>query len=172
MTRKRLGKVITPLKTIYARLPLSFSLWLNKIQILERKLPLPEDLILLIRIYVAQLNTCHFCIDIGHAIAIMEFKQQEKFFQVQDFETSPLFEEKDRAALRFARELTLNKKVTDDTFHLVRKYFSEKEVIGITWAVASEHVYNLMNLAFEIGSDGLCTLSKKPSNKLQSQVAS
>ena len=91
LTRKRLGKVISSLKIIYARLPFPFTAWLNKMQSLEKKLPLQEDLRLLIRIHVAQLNTCSLCIDISKAQAMSKFKDPEKFFQLSEFETSPLF---------------------------------------------------------------------------------
>lgn len=160
LSKKRLGKVISSLKVIYARLPVPFALWMNKMLSLEKKLPLPEGLRLLIRIHVAQLNTCHFCIDIGKAEAIKKFKDPKKFLNVNDFETSSLFSEKERIALRFATEITA-KKVTDHTFSEAGKWFSEEELAGIAWMVTSEHVYNLMNLTFNIESDGFCQIHDK-----------
>lgn len=161
ITKNQYGKVITPLKTIYARLPFAFSLWSNKIKSLEKKLSISEELILLIKIYVAQLNACSFCIDIGKAIAIQKFKEREKFYKVRDFENDPDFNDKERAALRFAAELTQYKKVSDETYEASKKHLTEKELIGVSWAVASEHYYNLMNIPFEVGSDGLCTIVKR-----------
>lgn len=158
-SRKRVGKVISPLKVIYARLPTPFALWMNKMLSLEKKLPLSDALRLLIRTHVAQLNLCHFCIDIGKAEAIQRFKDTEKFFHLDEFETSPLFSEKERLALRFATEIT-HKEVLDSTFEQAKKIFTEQELIGIAWMVTSEHVYNLMNLTFNIESDGLCQLKK------------
>ena len=156
--KKKYGKVITPLKKIYARLPVGFSLWSNKMHTLERKLPLPADLMLMIRTLVAQFNTCQFCIDISKAYAMQQFESPDKFFAVQEFETSPLFSEGERAALRFASEMTLHKSVSDETYALCKNYFSDEQLVGIGWVVTSEHVYNLMNLTFEIESDGLCRL--------------
>ncbi|SDK71741.1 alkylhydroperoxidase AhpD family core domain-containing protein [Catalinimonas alkaloidigena] len=157
-SRRQVGKVISPLKTIYARLPFRFSWWMAQIQPLEARLALPKALRVLLRIHVAQLNTCRFCIDIGQAEALKAFVNQEKFFRVHAFETSPQFTEAERAALRFATELTLEKQVSDATYRLCQRYFSEQQVIGIGWMVASEHFYNLMNLAFHVESDGLCQL--------------
>lgn len=154
-SRRKTGKVIAPLKVIYARLPLPFAMWMNKMFSMEKKLPLSAELRLLIRTHVAQLNTCSFCIDISKAEAMKNFKDTEKFFHLQDFETSPLFSEKERLALRFATEIT-NKKVTDATFGQAKKVFTEQELIGISWMVSSEHVLNLMNATFDIESDGLC----------------
>lgn len=158
ITKRKIGKVITPLKTVYARLPIDFALWSNKIKSLEKQLAIPEELALLIKIQVAQLNGCHFCIDIGKAQAIGKFNKQERFFQVGRFEESALFSQKEKLALRFATELTLQKRVTDQTYSLCQQTFSEEELIGIAWAVGVEHYYNMVNLAFGIASDGLCTL--------------
>lgn len=158
---RKLGKVITPLKTLYSRMPFSFIRWYASIQSLEKKLTISDELKALIRIYVAQINTCHFCIDIGQAIAIQEFDDTDRFFEVQEFEDSPKFSEAERAALRFARELTLKKDVPDEIYQGALAHFSESQLVGIAWMVASEHLYNLMNLAFHIESDGLCSIQKK-----------
>ena len=160
LTKRRLGKVISPLKTLYVRMPLSFSMWVNKITGLEQQLAIPEELVLLVKIHVAQLNGCGFCIDIGKALAIEKFEDQEKFLQVGGFEESPLYSEKEKLALRFATELTLRKRVTDQTYSLCQEIFSDEELISIAWATSVENYYNLMNGAFRLESDGLCSLPK------------
>ncbi|MEQ9443028.1 MAG: carboxymuconolactone decarboxylase family protein [Cyclobacteriaceae bacterium] len=165
-SRRKLGKVITPMKTLYTRLPFAFIRWYASIQSLEKKLRLPEELKTLVRIYVAQINTCHFCIDIGQAVAIQQFDNTDRFFEVQEFEDSPKFSEAERAALRFAHELTVNKDVSDMTYQGALKHFSESQLVGITWLVASEHLYNLMNVAFHIESDGLCSIQRKTSTEV------
>ena len=157
-TKRMYGKVISPLKVVYARLPFGFLNWSRKISSLEKQLAIPQDLALLIKIHVAQLNSCGFCIDIGKSLATGKFERQERFFQVSNFEASTLFSQKEKRALRFATELTLQKQVTDQTFSLCREVFSDEALIGIAWSVSAEHYYNLMNLAFRVESDGLCAL--------------
>lgn len=154
-SRWRVGKVIAPLKVIYSRMPIPFAIWMNKMLSMEKKLPLSDELRLLIRIHVAQLNTCNFCIDISKAEAFKNFKNATKFFHLFEFETASLFSENERLALRLATEIT-NKKVTDQTFEQVKKMFSDEEITAISWMVTSEHVFNLMNLTFNIESDGFC----------------
>lgn len=156
ISRKQFGKILTPLKTVYVRLPIAFSFWVNKISGLEKKLPLPEELVLLIRIHTAQLNTCGFCIDIGKAKAIQRFGNQEKFFRVSAYTEWPGFSAKERAALQFAHELTLHKKITPETYQAAAAVFSDEQLAAMAWVVASEHVYNIVNTAFDIESDGLC----------------
>ena len=156
----KFGKVLSPLKIVYVRLPLSFSLFSNKISQLERKLKIKREMALLIRHYVAQINTCSFCMDIGIALAIKDNKQSEKFYHLDEFMTSSLYSEADKAALLFAGELTTEKKISDATFARARQYFSDRELIEIAWLVSTEHYYNLMNIAFDIHSDNLCQVSK------------
>lgn len=169
MTRKKYGKVMTPLKVISARLPLSFGLFVQKLEKLEKKYQLPQYLAVLVRTHVAQLNVCGFCIDIGKMEAIKHYPdQQEKFFNVSTFKTSPLFTAREKAALLFAEELTLHKKISDETFAEAQNHFSERELVEIAWAVTREHIYNLMNRAFDIESDGFCQIPSPSSETTHS----
>ena len=105
---------------------------------------------------------CSFCMDIGVSVAIKNKFQREKFYHLHDFRDNPIYSESERAALKFADELTVNKKISDSTFASTKQYFSERELVEIAWMVSTEHYYNLMNLAFDIHSDNLCGLKKYP----------
>ena len=171
LSRKQFGKVMTPLKVIFARLPVSFGMFVQKLEKLEQKYELPKYIAVLIRTHVAQLNACAFCIDIGKLEVIKHFTdQQEKFFNVSSYKTSNLFTQREKAALLFAEELTLYKKISHETFAGAQIHFNERELVEIAWAVTREHIYNLMNLAFDIESDGLCqipeTIGKRTSHAL------
>ena len=59
-TRRQFGKVLTPLKVWGARLPPAFGLFSTKISKLDKKLRLPCETALLIRIQVPRINVCLF----------------------------------------------------------------------------------------------------------------
>lgn len=158
----KFGKVLSPLKVAYVRLPLAFSFFSNKISQLERKLKLRRELALLIRHHVAQINSCSFCMDIGVALAIKDSEETEKFYYLHEFMNSSLYSESEKTALLLAQELTLEKRISDATFARARKFYSDRELVEIVWLVSTEHYYNLMNLAFNIHSDNLCQLIKNP----------
>jgi alkylhydroperoxidase family enzyme len=82
---------------------------------------------------------------------------------LQEYRTSPVISDAERAALDYATELTKDKKVTIETFERLKQHFSEREICDIVWLVASEHLYNVTNIGLNIGSDGLCDLSAKRS---------
>ena len=157
----KLGKVLSPLKVAYVRLPIAFSLFSNRIGSLDGKLQLPPERALLIRHHVAQINQCSFCMDIGIAKAIEGKHYSEKFYHLNEYATHSLYTGSDRAALRFAEELTVNKHISDETFAQAKHYFSERQLVEIAWVVATEHYYNVMNLAFDIHSDNLCQIRQK-----------
>ncbi len=120
MTRRQLGKVMTPMKVIYPRMP---------------------------------------CVDIARAMAIRERLGMEKFNALAEYRTSPLFSDRERAALAYAEEATRQKRVSDATFEELRKHFNEREIVEITWLNALENYYNLINIPLEIESDGFCAIA-------------
>ena len=161
MTRRRFGKVLTPLKVHSARLPPAFGIFYSRIAELDKRLLLTAETVLLIREHVARINVCTFCTDIGRWASIQASMNQAKFDALEQYATNPLFSDKERAALDYAGELTKTKSVRPSTFDRLRQYFSEREVCEIVWLVASEHLYNMTNIGLNIHSDTLCDLSRK-----------
>lgn len=160
-TRKQFGKVSTPVKVHSARLPAAFGLFYAKIGSLDKKLTLPREMVLLIREQVARLNVCSFCMDIGRSFAIKEMMSEAKFDALDQYRTSSLFTDAERATLDYVTELTKEKKVDPETFARMARYYSEREICEIVWFVASEHLYNITNIGLNIHSDMLCDVSKK-----------
>ena len=110
-TRKRFGKVITPLKVMAVRLPVAFGSFSGKIGQLDKKLKLPAETVMLVRERVAQLNVCLFCIDIGRAYTILAAMNQAKFDALSDYAASPLFSEKETVLLDFVTRLTQDRQI-------------------------------------------------------------
>jgi alkylhydroperoxidase family enzyme len=163
-TRRQFGKVLTPLKVHSARLPPAFGLFYTKIGQLDKKLLLLPETVLLIREQVARINVCLFCIDIGKWAAINTSMNEAKLDALEQYRTSSLFTDGERAALDYVTELTKDKKVNPDTFARMSRYYSEREICEIVWLVASEHIYNMTNIGLNIHSDMLCDISRKKKN--------
>ncbi len=159
-SKRQFGKVFTPVKVIYNRNPAlaKFSYQIFKT---EKKLALSPSLILLIKTWISILNGCTFCADIALAMAIQQKLGKEKFNQLSEYKTSELFSEPEKAALRYAEEITQNKMVSDETFENLRKQYNEREIIDITWLSAIENYYNSMSVPLMIESDHLEELAEK-----------
>jgi alkylhydroperoxidase family enzyme len=161
LTRRQFGKVLTPIKVVYTRLPTAFGLFASKISKLDKKLSLPPETAMLLRERVARLNVCLFCIDIGRSEVIKASMDEAKFDALDEYRASPLFTDAERAALDYVTELTTEKKVAPEIFARLARFYSEREICEIVWLVASEHFYNMTNIGLNIHSDMLCDISRK-----------
>src|SRR5215831_6338592 len=127
-TRLQFGKVLTPLKVHSARMPAAFGMFYGKVAKLDKKLTLATETVMLIREQVARINVCLFCIDIGRSFTIKASMSQAKFDALEEYQTSPLFSDAERAALDYVAELTKSKRVSPGTFSRLRRFYSEREV--------------------------------------------
>ena len=158
LTRRQMGKVITPIKVVTARLPqsLRLSYEMNKV---EKNLSLEPSLRFLVKSYIASLNGCSFCIDIAKANVMGEDIAPEKYDALMDFRSSDVFSERERAALAYVEEATQKKAVGDETFAALSRHFDDREIAELTWLNAIENYYNLINRPLNIGSDELCEVA-------------
>jgi alkylhydroperoxidase family enzyme len=163
MSRKQFGKVPTPVKVVYARMPTGFGMFVGKISKLDKQLELPAETQFLIREQVAHINECTFCTDIGRYFVIKARMNEAKFDALAEYKTSSLFSKAERAALDYATELTRDRNVKPATFERLRQHYSERAICEIVWLVASEHFYNMTNLGLNIHSDMLCDIARKRS---------
>jgi alkylhydroperoxidase family enzyme len=163
MTRRQFGMVPRPFSVFCARMPLAFGNFYGKVSKLDKKLELPPDTAALVRAQVNSANACLWCMDAGRWYAINKNPQLlPKVEVLDDYKTSSVFSEGERAALDYAAELTERKHVSPQTFAALSRHFSEREICEIVWLVASEHLYNMSNHGLNIGSDELCEISKRP----------
>jgi alkylhydroperoxidase family enzyme len=159
-TRRQFGRVLTPLKVFAARMPMAFGMFYGKISKLDKELTLPAETVMLVRECVARINVCTFCVDIGRWYAIKSNMDPAKFDAMDEYATSPMFTDAERAALDYVTELTRDKKVNPATFERLHEHFSERHICEIVWLVASEHLYNMTNIGLNIHSDMLCEIAK------------
>ena len=161
MSKRQLGKVMTPMKVVFARIPGTMFAEYGLVRVLDgNKLKLDPGLRFLVQTHVASLNGCAFCVDIGRAAAIYKHVSLEKIDAIGDYRTSALFTARERAALAYVEEATRHKRVGDATFAALGPHFDEREIVEITWLCAVENYFNLINLPLEIESDGLCAIAE------------
>lgn len=157
LMKRMFGKVITPAKTIYNRVP-EMLMVTKKFNDVEEKLTVDPLLAKLVKHHVASINNCSFCIDINQRAAIDKKIYTEKFKHMHNFETSDLFIEKERVAFRYVEATTREKFVSDELFADMKKHFNDTEIVEITYLCAMENFYNCMNIPLGIESDNLCAL--------------
>ncbi|MCE3227354.1 MAG: hypothetical protein K0S32_1905 [Bacteroidetes bacterium] len=164
-SRKKFGKVMTPLKVMAARMPLSFGSFSGKIGQLDKKLELPAETVMLVRQKVAEINICLFCIDIGRSITINSSMNQAKFDELSQYSNSKHFSEKEKTLLDFVTMLARDRKMEQDMFNRLAQYYNERCICEIIWVTATEFYYNIGNIGLNIHSDMLCDIAKMKNTK-------
>ncbi len=155
MSKRRFGKVLTVLKVIYARKPRLAIISQMIAGTMEKHLTIEPELRFLISVHVARMNGCSFCQDLNQAAAVQAKMGPERFRALEDFRTSPLFTERERAALAYVEEATRHRRVEDSTFAALRAHFDETQIVEITWLNAAENYFNLQAAVLGVGSDEL-----------------
>lgn len=69
-------------------------------------------------------------------IALRVGVRREQLEQLADFETSPAFNEQERAVMRYAAEATTNIKVADKTFEALRAFLDDRRIAELAMNVA------------------------------------
>jgi len=94
---------------------------------------LPHPLKEMCRIFISMSHRCGYCSTVRSKVAQAEGLTEEKVSQLWDFETSDLFSERERAALRFAKLFKTSDDAIDSdaVYDDLRKHFTEEEIIEI-----------------------------------------
>ena len=80
----------------------------------------------------------------------------EKILALDEYATSPLYDERERTALEYADAMTLSERdVDDDLFERVRSFFDDDAVVELTAVVAWENSSSKFNRALRVPSQGL-----------------
>lgn len=158
----KFGKVIAPLKIVYARHPRMMSITNKIIRTQEKYFSLAPNLRLLIQTQVSMLNGCDFCNDIVLAEVISKKLGAERFFALGESvkEHSKAFSDEERAIVNFVDEYAKNRKISDNSFEKLQRLFSEKEIVEIVAINAFEQYFNALSIPLEIESDGLSKLAE------------
>jgi alkylhydroperoxidase family enzyme len=82
----------------------------------------------------------------------------EELGALSDPANSPLFSERERAALAYAESITTASSVPDDVFKHVKQHFTEEEIIELTATITWEICAAKFNRALEIEGQGICMI--------------
>lgn len=159
LTKKQIGKVITPMKVVYARKPALIGFVQKLLNIDGKKLVISPELREMVRYYTATFNRCSFCQDMSRSRGLKINLHNEKLEQLFEFRSSKHFSEAEKAALSYVEEAVRLKGVKETTFHNLKTHFSEEAIVDITWVVSTESYFNVINRALDIESDDLCSLA-------------
>ncbi len=158
--RRKYGAELEPAR-LWARLPRSFLLLTLLYRTIDRAdSPIEPGLRALVQVRVSRINWCGFCVDLNSAAALERSVPFAKLAALDDYERSPLFTERERAALAYAEAATDPARRVDDAgFARLRSHFDEQAVLELTALVAFQNLSSKFNAALGVPAQGFCATS-------------
>ncbi|WP_261568208.1 carboxymuconolactone decarboxylase family protein [Frankia gtarii] len=98
----------------------------------------------LVKLRASIVNGCSFCVDMHSRDALAAGESSRRLFAVGAWREAPFFDERERAALALTDEATRlgPDGVSDETWALVTKSWSEKEAADLLLAIATINAWN------------------------------
>ena len=106
---------------------------------------------------VSQINWCAFCVDLNSATAIERHISAAKLEALSDFENSPLFSERERAALAYADLMTYSDREVDaGSMSRLKAQFHDNAIIELTALIGFQNLSSKFNAALDVAPQGFC----------------
>lgn len=154
--------VTTPVEVIFARAPRLIVAHMVLMVTSEYAVSLDRRLRSLLRVFGSRVNGCMFCDDIETRMALASRAVvRDDVDALPDYETSPRFSDRDRAALAYVHELNSTRTATEAAFDALRTHFSEREIVEITWLNAVGNYLNLQARPLRLAPEGSCAIPRR-----------
>jgi AhpD family alkylhydroperoxidase len=110
---------------------------------------LDHKLIHLLKMRASQINGCAFCIDMHSKDARALGETEQRLYELDAWRETPFYTDRERAALEWIEAITLVSQthVPDSAFEEVRKHFSEKEIVDLTYVASTINAWNRLAIA-------------------------
>ena len=109
---------------------------------------LAPTLLDLVHIRASQVNGCAFCLDMHVKEAKIHGERDLRLYHIPIWRESPLFSDKERAALEWTEAVTkISEGISDDLYGKVREHLSEKEMSELTFAIGMINFWNRLNIS-------------------------
>jgi AhpD family alkylhydroperoxidase len=127
---------------------------------LLREGPLDLKVRYLAYVRASQLNRCRYCVAHNGAAARRAGVSKEQLEALADFQTSPLFSDLERLAIRYAEEMTTRVQVGAELVETLRARLGPAALVQLTLTIAAANFTNRFNealgteLEYEEARDG------------------
>ena len=111
---------------------------------------LEPGLVELIKMRASQINGCAYCLHMHSRDARARGESEERLYLLDAWRESPLYTDRERAALAWAEAVTLvsQTRVPDEVYEEARRHFSEEELVKLTVAVGAINAWNRIAISF------------------------
>lgn len=164
--KRRYGRVLEPSR-LWGRSPKVFTALALLYGALDRRSsPVDPVLRTLVTVRISQVNACSFCVDINSATALKRGLAEEKLVDIASWETSDLFDERERAVLGYAEAVTYTDRQPEPPhFEALHQWFDDDGIVELTALIAFQNLSSKFNAALGVPPQGFCPASQGSSNQ-------
>ena len=146
----RRGRLLNVYKLLL-HAPALATTWFEHLNAVRWKTELVGRLREIMIIRVARLNGIEYVLQ-QHvpALALAEGLTVAECDALTDWHNSPFFDQRERAALAFADEMTRGVRVSDETFGALRRHFSERQIVELAVLIGTYNMHNRVFAALKI----------------------
>lgn len=100
---------------------------------------------------ISQINGCEFCLKLHGRKLIEAGESAERIDQIAQWQTSDLFNQREKAALAWAESLTLVSEThaADHEFTALKAEFNDLDITEMTFAIASMNALNRLAIGMQ-----------------------
>lgn len=125
----------------------------------RKRSPLDPALRSLVTVRVSQLNGCRFCVDLNSATLIKRGVEIDKVMALDNWQSSALFDPRERIALEYAEAVTLRSAQIDEALVAVMKrHFDDDCIVELTALIAFQNMSSKFNSALRVPAQGFCRI--------------
>ncbi len=113
---------------------------------------LEPSLIELVKMRASQINGCAFCLHMHSADARAHGETEERLYLLDAWRESPLYSDRERAALAWTEALTLiaQTHAPDDAYDKLKQHFSDEEQVKLSLLIATINAWNRLAIGFRL----------------------
>jgi AhpD family alkylhydroperoxidase len=110
---------------------------------------LDAKLVHLVKMRASQINGCAYCLDMHSIDARAAGESEQRLYTLEAWRETPFFTDRERAALAWTESLTLiaQTHAPDDVYEDVKKHFTEKEIVDLTFVVGAINLWNRLAIS-------------------------
>lgn len=111
---------------------------------------LEPSLVELVKIRTSQINGCAFCLHMHTRDAREHGETEERLYLLDAWRESPLYSDRERAALTWTEALTLvaQTRAPDEAYDVLKAQFSEAEQVKLTLLIVTINGWNRFAVGF------------------------
>ena len=115
-----------------------------------RNCGLEHSLVELVKIRASQINGCAYCLHMHTADARAGGETEERLYLLDGWRESPLYSERERAALAWTEALTLiaQTHAPDSDYEALKAQFDEEEQVKLTLLIVTINGWNRISVGF------------------------